>query len=54
MKDLEKAIKELYKEILEKINHEPLYDEVKDDGTQRFILRKSVDRLTYIKKEVFI
>lgn len=54
LKDLEKAKKELYKEILEKIKLEPLYDKVKDNGTQRIIIKKSVSALTYHIFEAYI
>ena len=47
LKDLEKAKKELHTEILKKIKLEPLYDEVKDLGTKRFIIRKEADSLNY-------
>ena len=54
LKDLEKAKKELHTEILKKIKYEPLYDEVRDRGTQRFIIRKSADAFSYNIYEVFI
>lgn len=54
LKDLEKAKKALYEEILGKIKLEPLYDEVKDMGTKKFILRKEVDTFNYNIYEVEI
>jgi len=54
IKDLEKAKKELHKEILEKINKDPLYDEIKDKGTHKFIIRKDADALNYNIYEVFV
>jgi len=54
LKDLEKAKKELHKEILEKVKCEPLYDEVRDKGTQRFIIKKEADFLSYNIYEVFV
>lgn len=54
LKDLEKAKKELYTEILKKIKLEPLYDEVRDMGTKRFIIRKEADTFNYNIYEVFI
>jgi len=54
LKDLEKAKKELHTEILKKIKLEPLYDEVRDLGTQRFIIRKDADTFNYNIYEVFI
>ena len=54
LKDLEKAKKELHTEILKKIKLEPLYDEVRDLGTQRFIIRKDADSFNYNIYEVFI
>ena len=54
LKDLEKAKKELHTEILKKIKLEPLYDEVRDLGTQRFVIRKDADFFNYNIYEVFI
>lgn len=54
LKDLEKAKKELHTEILKKIKLEPLYDEVRDLGTQRFIIRKDADTFNYNIYEVLI
>lgn len=54
IKDLGKAKKELHNEILEKAKKDPLYDEVKDLGTQRFIIRKSADAFNYNIYEVFV
>ena len=54
LKDLEKAKKELHTEILKRIKLDPLYDEVRDQGTKRFIIRKDVDTFNYIIYEVFI
>lgn len=54
LNDLEKAKKELHAEILKKIKLEPLYDEVRDLGTQRFIMRKEADTFNYNIYEVYI
>ena len=54
LKDLEKAKKELHNEILEKAKKDPLYDEVKDLGTKRFIIRKSADSFNYNIYEVYV
>lgn len=54
LKDLEKAKKELHTEILKRIKLDPLYDEVRDQGTKRFIIRKDADTFNYIIYEVFI
>lgn len=54
LKDLEKAKKELHAEILKRIKLDPLNDEVRDQGTKRFIIRKDADTFNYIIYEVFI
>ena len=40
LKDLEKAKKDLYKELLEKIKSDPLYDDIKDLGQEKIKIRK--------------
>ena len=43
LKDLEKAKNELYKELLEKIKKEPIYDKIEDLGKEKILIRKVKD-----------
>ena len=51
---MKKQKKNYILKILKKIKLEPLYDEVRDLGTQRFIIRKDADTFNYNIYKVFI
>lgn len=53
-KDLESAKKELYKEMMDKISAEPLYDKVNDLGVNRILIKKERDFLSYDIYEVYV